>query len=471
MYAEFRHLDGALAGTVRIIRKDFATIGRHPSADLPFDADRDLDVSGRHAAVFRQDDAWLVRDLGSTNGTWVNGVRLRGDRALVSNDVLRFGVAGPQLRFMARAGEPATIPDTEVPRATGEAPARGQPDRAPALRPPAAAGRTTERVRVEVRRQTATWRRVTIGALALATMALAGVLWTSARHGRVLAAEQAQLLGRTDSLMTRLLAASSSVAALQAALQRARDETEALRASIASGRVTSDRLDTLSGQVAASIGRHEVVLRAAGFDLDTITRANGDAIGLVVSEFADGRRVAGTGFAVRVRGDTGWVATCRHLVVDAAGRPASRLGVIFNGSNQNFRAEFAAAADTADLALVTVRVRGGVPTVRALSGALTAGQPVAVLGFPFGFDFPSGGDWRKIGVSVVTFPGTIRRANSSVVELDGYGTNGSSGSPVFNAAGEVAGVVYGGESGSFGRVVYAVPAAVLAELLRRAGKS
>ncbi len=115
-------------------------------------------------------------------------------------------------------------------------------------------------------------------------------------------------------------------------------------------------------------------------------------------------------------------------------------------------------------------MRAGVPTVRALAGAVTPGEPVGVLGFPFGFDFPIGGDWRKLAVSVVGFPGTIRRADALVVELDGYGTNGSSGSPVFNAAGEVAGVVYGGESGSFGRVVYAVPARVVVELLRRIGQ-
>ena len=112
MYAEFRHLDGALAGTVHLVRKEFATIGRHPSADVPFDADHDLEVSGRHAAVFRQGDAWVVRDLGSSNGTWINGVRLKGDRTLAPNDVLRFGAAGPQLRFTPHPGESAIIPDT-----------------------------------------------------------------------------------------------------------------------------------------------------------------------------------------------------------------------------------------------------------------------------------------------------------------------------------------------------------------------
>lgn len=68
MDAEFRYLNGAFAGQGRIVRKEFATIGRHRSADLPLDATGDLDVSGRHAAEFRQGGRWMVRDRGSSNG-------------------------------------------------------------------------------------------------------------------------------------------------------------------------------------------------------------------------------------------------------------------------------------------------------------------------------------------------------------------------------------------------------------------
>src|ERR1043166_6665600 len=104
MYLEFRHLDGACTGQIRIVRQ--------PSADVPFDAERDLEVSGRHAAVFLQGDRWMVRDLGSTNGTWVNGVRIRGDHALLANDVIRFGAEGPQLLFLPHPGDVVPIPPT-----------------------------------------------------------------------------------------------------------------------------------------------------------------------------------------------------------------------------------------------------------------------------------------------------------------------------------------------------------------------
>jgi S1-C subfamily serine protease len=455
MYAEFRHLDGACAGETRIVRTDFATIGRHPSADVPFDADRDLDVSGRHAAVFRQGDAWVVRDLGSTNGTWVNGARLKGDRVLAPNDVIRFGSSGPQLAFQPRSGAPPTIPATQpvVPKPTAP-----RPESSPS---------TTGRIRVEVRRQTASWKRLTIVAGLVAALAVVAVVKTSDNQRRAEAEERTLLLARTDSLLARMQAASTSVASLTAALEEARSETARLRATLAAREPAGRATDSISQALANSLDRHLAVTRAAELDLDAIALANADAVGLVVTEFVGGRRVAGTGFSVRVRGDTGWIATSRHLVTDSAGRPAAKLGVIFNGSSQNFRAELVGSSDSADLALLAVVVKDGVPAVRAIAKAATRGEPVAMLGFPFGFDFPVGGDWRLVGVRVSRFTGTIRAVARDRLEVDGYGVSGSSGSPLFNSAGEVAGIVFGGDPASAGRTVYAVPVRVLEDLLRK----
>ena len=457
MFAELRHLDGACAGQTRIVRKDFATIGRHASADLRFDPERDLEVSGRHAALFRQGQDWMVRDLGSSNGTWVNGARLKGDRLLEPNDVIRFGSNGPQLLFVGQRGEAPTVPPTR------QEPKDRDAVTAPLQSPPS----TTERIRREVHRQTAPWRRVVLAAGILALLSGLGVAFTLVRRSRKLDAERATLLARTDTLMGRLQAASSSVTALEDALRAARQETRQLRTSLSAEGVTSERLDSLSRAVTGSFAQHEAVLRAAQLDAAAIERQNGDAIGVIVSEFPGGHRVAGTGFAVRVRGDTGWIVTSRHLVSEASGARATRLGIIFNGSNQNFRAELSVTADSADLALLSVRVRGGVPVVRGIGSAPRLGDPVAILGFPFGFDFPMGPDWRRLGVSVSRFAGTIRGIRDEALEVDAYGAGGSSGSPVFNAAGEVLGVIYGGDPREAGRLVYAVPAAQLIALLRR----
>lgn len=457
MDAELHHLDGVCAGQTQVVRKEFATIGRHPSADVRFDADRDLDVSGRHAALFREGGGWVLRDLGSTNGTWVNGERLKGDRVLAPHDVIRFGPQGPQLVFQPRQVDAATVP------LTAAAPPEGPRNRV--ILP---AGSTTERIRVEVRRQTTPWRRATFGLAAFAIVGVLGVALVARQRSRALETERLALLARIDNLIERLEVTSSNVSVLAGALQQAKRETERLRGSLATRGVSSQRLDSLSRQVASSVRQHEAVLQAAQLDGAAIGRANRDAVGLVLSEFPDGHRVAGTGFAVRVRGDTGWVVTSRHLVSDPVGTRARRLGVIFNGSNQNFRAELAATADSADLALLRVRVRGGIPVVRGLGGNPRPGDPVAILGFPYGLDFPTGLDWRRVGVSVSTFAGTIRQVRDDALELDAYGASGSSGSPVFNAAGEVAGVIYGGDPATAGRIVYAVPVAQLQGLLRKA---
>jgi S1-C subfamily serine protease len=513
MYLEFRHLDGACTGQIRIVRKEFATIGRQPSADVPFDAERDLEVSGRHAAVFLQGDRWMVRDLGSTNGTWVNGVRIRGDHALLANDVIRFGAEGPQLLFLPHPGDVVPIPPTRrdeirpvqedsavdalSPSAARPGPehrgAGASPDdpilpKPPLLTPrhikarlenrtppegsaPAAPpGPTTQKIRAEVARQTSGARRVAFGALGIALAAMAAVAVVLVSRNRAVARDRALLLARTDSLLARIVATSTTVDGLRAELATARSETQELRDSVAAeGGMTSQRLEALSRQLTASFERHQAALRAARFDAQAVAHLDNDAVGVVLSEFPNGRRVAGTGFAVRVRGDTGWILTCRHLVQDSTGRPPARLGMIFNGSNQNFRAELVLAADSADVALLSVRVSGGVPVVRGLGASPRAGEPVAVLGFPFGFDSPPGPDWQRDGVRATTFAGTILNVRSERLEVDSYGSAGSSGSPLLNSAGEVAGMVFAGERGTSGRVVYAVPARALTGIVAKAG--
>jgi hypothetical protein len=49
-------------------------VGRSPICDLVLD---DRTVSRRHAELRRDGGAWVLADLGSTNGTWVNGWRIR----------------------------------------------------------------------------------------------------------------------------------------------------------------------------------------------------------------------------------------------------------------------------------------------------------------------------------------------------------------------------------------------------------
>jgi pSer/pThr/pTyr-binding forkhead associated (FHA) protein len=62
-------------------------VGRDPAANLVVD---DPAVSRRHVELRRQPDGWLAVDLGSTNGTYVNGFRV-GHAHLRPGDVLGIG--------------------------------------------------------------------------------------------------------------------------------------------------------------------------------------------------------------------------------------------------------------------------------------------------------------------------------------------------------------------------------------------
>jgi pSer/pThr/pTyr-binding forkhead associated (FHA) protein len=51
----------------------------------------DAEVSARHARLFVQERRLLLEDLGSTNGTWLNGVRVLAPTPVREGDVLRCG--------------------------------------------------------------------------------------------------------------------------------------------------------------------------------------------------------------------------------------------------------------------------------------------------------------------------------------------------------------------------------------------
>jgi hypothetical protein len=80
---------------------DQFTIGADPSNDLTIDDD--TAVSRLHALLARFPAGWCVRDLGSRNGTFVNGDRVVGDHALHAGDEVRVG----RVRLILRGDEHA----------------------------------------------------------------------------------------------------------------------------------------------------------------------------------------------------------------------------------------------------------------------------------------------------------------------------------------------------------------------------
>src|ERR1700739_3465764 len=68
--------------------KPAIAIGSHPSNDLVLD---DTTVSRRHATIARKPGGFELTDLGSTNGTFVNGRRVGDPIALKPGDEIKFG--------------------------------------------------------------------------------------------------------------------------------------------------------------------------------------------------------------------------------------------------------------------------------------------------------------------------------------------------------------------------------------------
>ena len=87
------------------------TVGRDPSAGIVID---DPEASRRHASLSVEGDGVTVEDLGSTNGTFVNGQRLSAAQTLSDGDKLRIGTTVFELRVEVEEAQ-ATRVGTALP--------------------------------------------------------------------------------------------------------------------------------------------------------------------------------------------------------------------------------------------------------------------------------------------------------------------------------------------------------------------
>lgn len=477
MTAQFKFLSGARAGQVESFRKAYIGLGRHPLSDVRFDAERDLDVSARHAGIVRHGDTFVVRDLGSTNGTLVNGTRITGEVMLADGDVITFGQNGPAVEFRILAGD--GMPDTVSDGTRASAERMSAPrEQYPAISSAPAPRRssTAVRIAVEVARQTRHLRRTTkllIGILVLALAAFTWTQWQTRRDAR----ELAQLQARADSLAgeaQRLLARfQTELASVRDALRASQAEVAHLRTALAAAGSNGDAraIARLRAELDAAETRQRSLAGAAAMDYRAISLRNQDAVAMVVVQFSDTEIIGGTAFAADSQGT---LITNRHVLVGESGnRQPLRIAVKFSGSRQWFPARLLSVADSADVGAVKVDIRGGTPRVAGFATeptALARGDPVAIVGYPLGEDLPM----EHMGqTGIVADPtltvGTVSKALSNVVQVDGFGAPGSSGSPIFDRSGRVAAVLYGGNRESQGKIIYAVPASQVVAYLTRIG--
>ncbi len=79
---------GPTPGAAFILEGDQMTIGRDSTNEIVIN---DAEISRRHSRLTFQGGKYVLEDLGSTNGTFVNGQRLAGPRVLKAGEVVSFG--------------------------------------------------------------------------------------------------------------------------------------------------------------------------------------------------------------------------------------------------------------------------------------------------------------------------------------------------------------------------------------------
>jgi len=106
---------GPNPGLVFPLETNQFTIGRDPGNGIVI---VDAEVSRKHARLTMQKDGYLLEDLGSTNGTFVNGQRLNGPYKLQSGDLVALG---EQVVLAYESNQPEASATVVSPKSAGHA--------------------------------------------------------------------------------------------------------------------------------------------------------------------------------------------------------------------------------------------------------------------------------------------------------------------------------------------------------------
>jgi S1-C subfamily serine protease len=150
---------GPGAGKEVALEGDAVVIGREPDCDLVLDDD---EVSRHHAEIRRTAGGAEIRDLGSRNGTWVDGTRISGPTPLRGGETVKVG----RTSFDAK-GEGA--PTTPLTAAAGGTPQQ------PIQKPQTPSGVQRQKIQESANRSMIIAAAAIVIALLVAGLAIAGV--------------------------------------------------------------------------------------------------------------------------------------------------------------------------------------------------------------------------------------------------------------------------------------------------------
>ena len=467
----------------------------------------------------------VVRDAHSRNGTLLNGHPVTGEQPLLAGARIRLGPEGPELivdrlHVLNAAAAPSPRESAPAPVAPGSS---GPP---PGRRSFGGVGRTMfvrQLIQQTEQKHASRVRAVVWAFVALLVVGVGGVYWLGERRVREtqaeLASQRAALNAAQaaadssraaavaeyqrldleledaragsapaavlDSLRLALDDARSRTASLEEALERARGamerqlsagdslrqsmaaETQRLRTQLASSQaegVSAGELASLRAEMRAAEERAVALergLRAVrGADLARIAEANQAAVGLV-TVFAGGSIYDGSGFVISA---SGYFVTNRHVATPNGATPDS-IHVTMADQRTGFRASLVTVEPPGGPDLAVLRIPRYVgPIVARVDWDGTRarqGEPAALIGFPAGVAAALD-NTRTVRTSMSA--GIFSKVTPTQIQFDGFTVGGSSGSPIFNADGEVVAVHAAGlrEAAGLG---FAVPVKLVLPLL------
>jgi pSer/pThr/pTyr-binding forkhead associated (FHA) protein len=415
-------------------------IGRGADCTVPLRTVVDTVVSKHHALVeVDQAGLALLSDLGSRNGTFVNGEEVQGAVPLRVGDRVMLGWEGPVFEVRLLAG-------TSMPDGDG---APYQPHREPkktltgmvqiaeerARRPSGLrTGVFLKNLAHEAVTESSVTFRVVTAAVLLGLVGAIALVW---RSGAQRTAEAERRLATAERVFAaQVRSADAARRESTQELQRLRQELEQARRSSVSRAV----VDSLARRLRDAEARAAAPAASGPTpDFTQVARDNRGAVGLVITHFPTDS-VMGSGFVIT---PSGYFITNRHVVQNEAGDAPRGITVVMAETNTLLTADVVSVSALADQDIAVLRIRAyRGPHVRSVDWSgrtVQQGAPAVMLGFPFGTQLaldPGG------YVHASLFGGYIAQTGEWI-RFSGNTYAGVSGSPVFSASGEVVAVHFG----------------------------
>ena len=235
-----------------------------------------------------------------------------------------------------------------------------------------------------------------------------------------------------QALGQQLAAGESQRQEAQRDVQRMRDQLAAAEQRAPSQGLIDSLRRAVSAAEAQTVSLDAKLRAIRGTDFAGMAQQNQAAVGLITVALG-GDRYDGTGFVIS---PDGYMLTNWHVVADSVHAEPDTIWVTMADQSVGRFADVVATSRDRDVAIIKVRGYQG-PFLTAIDWAGTKarqGEPAALIGYPAGSGFAR--DRTSIVRTSMT-AGILSRVTADLVQFDGMTTGGSSGSPVFNADGDV----------------------------------